>query len=279
MDKLIEYQRFPDYDTASELIDILEANEIPYQVDDSALRFDIAANSFNPIDKQVIIQIREDDFERANLLYTTESNQTEKNPTEDHYLYSFSDNDIIDVIANPDEWTDFEVKLAKEISKQRGLKPTAEIIKTIRKDKINEQIKVSTESKRKISMGYSWFLWIAILSIVNTIDFTFHKRLFFIFGLGMTQLVDGVVNVLQGKFIAIGLLFNILISSVFILFWYYAKKKKQWAFLTGMILYGLDTILFIIARDWLSMGFHLFVLLLIFSGYDALYIKKEKTGA
>lgn len=270
MEEFIEYLRFPDFESASELIDILELNEIPYQVDDSAIHFDVAASSISPLDKQVIIQIREADFERANLLYTSQNDQTEDNSNDDHYLYSFSDNDIIDVIANPTEWNEFEVDLAKQISKTRGLKPTAELIKTLRQENFKEQNKKEIENKNKKKLGYGWFLWIAILSMINSIDFVFHNGLFFIFGLGLTQAVDGIVYVLKGNFIYFGFVVNIIISSVFILFWYYAKKEKTWAYLTGMILYGLDTILFIIVRDWLSVGFHIFVLIGISYGYSTL---------
>ena len=43
------------------------------------------------------------------------------------YLYSFSDNEIVNIIVNPKEWTETEIELAKEISEQRGL---SELIKS-----------------------------------------------------------------------------------------------------------------------------------------------------
>ena len=43
------------------------------------------------------------------------------------YLYSFSDNEIVNVIVNPKEWTEEEIELAKKISAQRGL---SELIKS-----------------------------------------------------------------------------------------------------------------------------------------------------
>ncbi|HNW98577.1 MAG TPA: zinc ribbon domain-containing protein [Bacteroidales bacterium] len=70
MDNFIEFRRFPNFDEASELIGILDSNGIPYQVNvnDSAIHFDLAASSINPFDKQIIIQIKEEDFEKADLL-------------------------------------------------------------------------------------------------------------------------------------------------------------------------------------------------------------------
>jgi len=275
MDNYIEFQRFPDLNSAYELIDILEANRIPYQVDDSATRFDIANASTNPMENQVIVRIRETDFETVNQLFAKNTSQADENSGVDHYLYTFSDNDIIDVIANPEEWTELEVKIANEIFKQRGLKPTAELIKSVRKEKIQEQEKKAKETKSRFVIGYSWFLWIAILSIINSIDFAIHNKLFFICGLGIVQVVDEIMNMAKGHFVIIGLIINLLLPSVFIVFWYYAKKKQQWAFLTGIIVYGLDTIIFIINRDWWSVGFHVFVLALISGGYESLKKKYE----
>jgi hypothetical protein len=37
------------------------------------------------------------------------------------YLYSFSDNEIVDIVVHPKEWTEKEIELAKKISAQRGL--------------------------------------------------------------------------------------------------------------------------------------------------------------
>jgi hypothetical protein len=276
MDNFIEFQRFPDFNTASELIDILDANRILYQVDDSATRFDIANASTNPMENQVIVRIKETDFETVNNLCEKKTSQAEENIGVDHYLYTFSDNDIIDVIANPEEWTELEVKIANEIFKQRGLKPTAELIKSVRKEKIQEQNKKATETKNRFVIGYSWFLWIAILSFINSIDFAFHNKLFFICGLGIVQVVDEVMNMAEEHFVIIGLIINLLLPTVFIVFWYYAKKKKPWAFLTGMLLYGLDTIILIFNREWWSVGFHVFVLSLISGGYESLS-KKEET--
>lgn len=49
MDEFIEYQRFTTLDDATFLIDLLDANQIPFKIDDSATRFDLAATTINPL--------------------------------------------------------------------------------------------------------------------------------------------------------------------------------------------------------------------------------------
>ncbi len=275
MDNFIEYQRFPTIESAVELIDILEENDISYRINDSLGSFDIAASSMSPFDKQVVVFIEEENFEKVNLLFINDNSPKEDNTDNDHYLYSFSDEDIIEVIANPEDWAELEVTLAKQIVKQRDLKITAEAIKSARKERFEEQLKVEAETKAQVSGGYSWFLWIGILSIINSIDILFHNQLFFIFGLGITPFIDSLTNVSKGDYNVIGLIINVFISSIFIFLWIFAKRKQRWAFLFGMILYGLDTLLFVIIKDWWCVGFHVFVLTMIYYGIISLNKKKE----
>jgi len=275
MDNFIEYQRFPTIESAVELIDILEENDISYRINDSLGSFDIAASNMSPFDKQVVVFIEEENFEKVNLLFINENSPKEDNADDDHYLYSFSDEDIIEVIANPEDWAELEVTLANQIAKERDLKITAVAIKSARKERFEEQLKVEAETKAQISGGYSWFIWIGILSIINSIDILFHNQLFFIFGLGITPFIDALTNVSKGDYNVIGLIINVFISSIFILLWVFAKRKQRWAFLFGMILYGLDTLLFIIIKDWWCVGFHIFVLIMIYYGIVSLNKKKK----
>ena len=275
MENFIEYQRFPTIESAVELIDILEENDISYRINDSLGSFDIAASSMSPFDKQVVVFIEEDNFEEVNLLFINDNSPKEDNADNDHYLYTFSDEDIIEVIANPEDWAELEVTLAKQIANQRDLKITAAAIKSARKEKMEEQFKVIQETQATVSAGYSWFLWIGILSIINSIDILFHNNLFFIFGLGITPFIDALTNVAKGDYNVIGIIINVFISSIFILLWVFAKRKQKWAFLFGMILYGLDTLLFIIIKDWWCVGFHVFVLIMMYYGIVSLNKKKE----
>jgi hypothetical protein len=203
-DNFIEFQRFPDFEMASELIDVLEANNIQYLVDDSAIHFDVAAISMSPADKQIIVRIREEDLEKANLLFANTTVQTTDNSSADHYLYSFSDNDILDVITNPGDWTEFEVNLAKNISKQRGLKPEAEVeeaAKDIRREELREPNKNTRKKYIKIFKAISAIFFIIALTlriffvnrfIVNAsyLIFAIAVGLWWIFGIYLTGELD-----------------------------------------------------------------------------------------
>jgi hypothetical protein len=128
MEEFIEYQRFSTLEEAALLTDILEVNQIQFKIDDTSTRFNVAATSINPLESGIVIQIREIDKDKVDELNPTNA----EIPLTEHYMYSLSDNDIIDVVVNPNDWTQEERDLAQEILKKREIKLTAEIISSLK---------------------------------------------------------------------------------------------------------------------------------------------------
>lgn len=125
--------------------------------------------------------------------------------------------------------------------------------------------------------GANWFYWIAGLSVVNSVISLLQGGLGFIFGLGVTQIVDAIGAAIvqeQGdgtgliRIIALG--GSVFVAGFFVLFGWRANQGLGWAFLIGMVLYALDGLLFLLVQDWLSLGFHGFALYAMFKGYTAL---------
>ena len=278
MEEFIEYQRFSTLEDATLLIDLLDVNQIPFKIDDSAMRFDMAATSINPLESGIVIQVREIDRDKIERL----NQRSTEIPVNDHYMYSLSDNDIIDAIVNPEDWTKEEHVLAQEIFKQRNLKPTAETIKSSRKEKIETVRTEELKQKNLILGGASWFLWIGILSTLNLIALIIHQNLQFIAGLGINYFIlgmmDGIRRATGVNLILLGYALTFIVSGLFIFIWKKSKQENKAIYLTGLIIYGLDTIIFVFTKEWFSLGFHIFALLMLGNGYNALIAKKRGTN-
>lgn len=121
----------------------------------------------------------------------------------------------------------------------------------------------------RLKSGASWFYWIAGLSLINSISAFSGSTWRFIVGLGVTQAFDGLAVEFGGAGKAIVLLLDLLAAGIFILFGVFATKRHQWAFIVGMILFGLDGLIFLLVQDWLGVGFHVFVLYCLFRGLKA----------
>jgi len=125
------------------------------------------------------------------------------------------------------------------------------------------------ELEKRMKSGAGWFYWIAGFSIVNSILIHTGQEWGFALGLGISAILDGMAAGFGGAASAIAIALNILACGIVILFGYFASKGHGWAFITGMILLGLDTALTGILQMWLSLALHLFALFCIFAGYKA----------
>ena len=117
--------------------------------------------------------------------------------------------------------------------------------------------------------GGSWFYWVAGLSLINSFAALSGSTWRFIIGLGITQMIDSFGNRLGEGGKAVVLLLDLLAAGIFILFGVFAVKGHRWAFIVGMVLFALDGLIFLFVRDWLGVGFHVFILYCLFRGFTA----------
>ena len=75
--------------------------------------------------------------------------------------------------------------------------------------------------------------------------------------------------------LSLAIFLDLIICGIFILIGVFANKQKKVVFIIGMILYGLDTIILIIARDFIGVGCHAIALFSIFGGFKAIKELKQ----
>ena len=118
----------------------------------------------------------------------------------------------------------------------------------------------------------SWanrFFWVAALSLVNSIAVATGANLVFFIGLGVTQIIDGFSQGFGGPMTYIAPLLDLGVAGMFVLFGYFARQGYTWAFITGMAIYAMDALLFLLVQDWLSIAFHGLILYYLFAGLKA----------
>lgn len=114
--------------------------------------------------------------------------------------------------------------------------------------------------EQRLARSANWFYWIAGLSLVNV--FASQSNYEFVLGSGAVEAAP-----------AFGTIAAIVIDSCiiggFAVLGYLAARRHTWAFVLGMVLYALDGLIFLFAKDWLAAGFHAFVLYVLFLGVQA----------
>ena len=108
---------------------------------------------------------------------------------------------------------------------------------------------------------------IAGLSVLNSILSMSGAGIRFIFGLGITEFVDGIAHRAGSAGYVLDLVINGMIAGVFILFWNFARKGQKWAWVTGMGLYVIDGLLLLLFQDYLAIAFHVYALYRMSTGF------------
>jgi hypothetical protein len=121
----------------------------------------------------------------------------------------------------------------------------------------------------------AWFLWVAGLSMVNSVFYLSGVRFQFIFGLGIAQLVDGLARRAGGASFVLDIIINGFLVGVFVVFFNFARQGRKWAFRAGMILYALDGLLMLLFKAYLGLAFHAFALFWMNGGLVAISKLRE----
>lgn len=128
--------------------------------------------------------------------------------------------------------------------------------------------------EERMKSGAHWFYWIAALSLITSVVSLTGNDWAFLVSLGITQVVDGIaIGVAEradtGVVKIVAFVFDVIAAGLFALIGYFASKRHSWVFIVGMVIYALDALIFLVAREWLGIAFHAFALYSIFSGYRA----------
>jgi hypothetical protein len=126
-----------------------------------------------------------------------------------------------------------------------------------------------------VKAGASWFIWVSGLSLVNSVLSLTGTGFRFIFGLGIAQVVDGLAHQAGRPGAVLDLIINGFVSGIFVLFWNFARKGQQWAFVVGMVLYALDGLILILFKDFLGVAFHAYVLFRIYAGLRSVSVLQD----
>jgi len=159
--EFITYQKFNDQALAEELTVQLDEQQIPYLVEEQAFRFDPSLVLSNA-PKEYAVKIKSEDFEKVNELLKQNETKNIEGVEKDYYLFDFTDEELMEVVTKADEWSAFDVVLARKILSDRG-KPVSETaIAAINEHRLDELKKPEPPQTFWVTVGYV----IAITSIM-----------------------------------------------------------------------------------------------------------------
>lgn len=152
-DTFLTFKVFSNNEAAEDFAEVLKRNDIPYFIEEDALVFDpsYANNEFN---KDFRLKLRQQDFERANKVFEDYYSKQLDKVDKDYYLFEFTDEELEEIIAKPDEWGHFDYQLAQKLLVERGREIKPQETKELRNKRINELSKPDTVKRSSIILSY-----------------------------------------------------------------------------------------------------------------------------
>ena len=165
MAEFVTYERFATQGELKELVELLEANQIVYELEDDIQLVD--ASFANPNHhRDYRIKLLSADFERVNELRNQIAASELEHVAQDYYLFDFTDDELIDLISKQDEWSPFDFQLARKILKDRGKEISSQRMYELKNSRIKELATVEKHSVGGIVSGYMLTVLGGVLSFV-----------------------------------------------------------------------------------------------------------------
>lgn len=128
----------------------------------------------------------------------------------------------------------------------------------------------TTQYEHKLNRATNWFFVIAGLSLLNTVILMSGSTVNFIVGLGLTTLAGAIGSKLGMLGKSVIFIFNTFAAGIFVLLGLLGRKHHKWAVIVGMVLYGLDGLIFLLVQDFLGVAFHGYALFGLYQALPAL---------
>lgn len=153
IEEYITYKKFNNKNSAEKFRQLLETEKVDYTLENNSLSLD-ATITGNDFGTEFCVKIKKDDFKTIDEILLKKSEEDIQEVPDNYYLLNFSDEELIDVITKSDEWSTFDVSLAKKMLKEKGKEITQEEINSIKNKRLAELAKPEKSQKTYIIAGY-----------------------------------------------------------------------------------------------------------------------------
>jgi hypothetical protein len=137
MAALLTFQKYNDPDLARAIGEQLGEAGIRYVIEGDHLHLDpvIIGNTPEPL---ISLKIHAADFVRAHALLEAFYEKQLDDIDPEYYLFTFTDQELLDILAKPDEWGHFDYVLARKLLIERGYDITPEFTDKLKKQRLEE---------------------------------------------------------------------------------------------------------------------------------------------
>ncbi len=159
------FETFPDRDHASPVLRILDESGIPYSLEENRSGFDPSFAN-NVVYQAWVLKLPPDRFEEARRELEEALSEQDIHLPPDHYLRDFSVEELLDVLGKADEWSEFDVVMARQMLEAQGIPISDEKVSQMRDTRREELARPSPAGGAMIASAYILALAGGALGIV-----------------------------------------------------------------------------------------------------------------
>lgn len=149
---MLIFKKFSNKKQAIELSKLLEKNGVYNELIENKSSLDSSFSSVLLEDFE--IKINESDLKKSEEIVFTDSEDLIKGLQSDYYLFSFEDEELIEIIEKKDEWNVLDYRLSIQLLKSRGIHFSEEDLHKRAENRINQLKKTEKGQKPWIIAGY-----------------------------------------------------------------------------------------------------------------------------
>ncbi|NVN94933.1 MAG: hypothetical protein HXX18_06580 [Bacteroidetes bacterium] len=154
MNEYLTYKKFNSIEELTDFKDLLDQNKIEYIVEDTSPSVDLTFSGGNFFDKEIRLKIRQSDFVVIDKILEDEAKNTNFELDKDYYLFEFTNEELLEIIEKPDEWSKPDFVEAQKILNSRGVKITQTEIDNYKKERLEKLSEPEKGKTRWIIIGY-----------------------------------------------------------------------------------------------------------------------------
>ncbi|HWY99090.1 MAG TPA: hypothetical protein VNY36_08400, partial [Bacteroidia bacterium] len=147
------YRKFLSIVEAEPLLVFLKEKNIDYKIEHYTSNISTTFASTNNAD-QVEVKLQPNEFEVVDRLLEEDASSTIDSLPQDYYMLSFSDEELMEVLEKPDEWTQEDYILAIQLLKKHGKVLNDDMLHSMKQNRLAELRKPEHGSEAWNIAGY-----------------------------------------------------------------------------------------------------------------------------
>jgi hypothetical protein len=152
-EQFVHYVSTTEKDDIQPLILLLEQNGIDYRIEEE-LAEENPTFHVNNHTMEYFLHVKEEDYEKTAAIEREYFQSISETIPTDYYLFSFSNNELDEVLKKSDEWSNLDAFLAQKILATRGIVITQETIDTAKKERLEELAIPDNYQLNWVVLGY-----------------------------------------------------------------------------------------------------------------------------